>query len=126
MKSKKELFLKRKNQLYCFADHPDLCKKLLEGGARIIQFRNKNADNDIFYITTKEMLSLVRLYEDAVLIINDQVDIAMEIKADGIHIGQNDSSYSNIIQQAPEDMIIGVSVDNEKEAMMLKRQGPLT
>jgi thiamine-phosphate pyrophosphorylase len=123
MKSKKELFLRGKNQIYCFADNLALCQKLLAAGARIIQFRNKTADDRLFYQVAKEMLLLVRVYKHAILIINDRVDIALQLKADGIHLGQTDESYINVIKRIPDEMIIGVSVDNEREAIEAENAG---
>jgi thiamine-phosphate pyrophosphorylase len=123
MKGKKELFLKGKNQIYCFADNLDIFSKLLAAGARIIQYRNKIVNDRVFYQTANEMLSLIRERNDIIFIINDRVDIALKVKADGVHIGKSDEPYSNIIQRVPEDIIIGVSVDNEHEAILAANAG---
>jgi thiamine-phosphate pyrophosphorylase len=123
MKSKKELFLKGHNQIYCFADNLESCLKLLSAGARIIQFRNKTIDNFSFYQMAKKMLALVSSYQNAILIINDKVDIAVQLHADGIHLGQTDEPYSAVIKRIPDDMLIGVSVDNEQEAIQAEKAG---
>ena len=123
MNEKKSFFIRNKKEIYCFADNVSLCKKLLDAGAKVIQFRNKKIDDSAFQRVAREMLSLVRRYNNAVLIINDRVDIALEINADGIHIGQEDGDYQEIIRRAPDDMIIGVSVDTPEEAIDAERAG---
>ncbi len=111
------------SRIYCFADNLPLCKKLLDGGAKIIQFRDKQADDNFFYQSAKEMLSLVRQYDDAILIINDRVDIALEVNADGIHIGQEDENFYNVLDRVPNEMIVGVSVDTAAQAIEAEKTG---
>ena len=121
---KKQLFLKNdKKGIYSFADTPELCKTLLDSGARLLQFRAKNVDDRTFYKTAKKMLSIIRTYDDAVLIINDRVDIAIALAADGIHIGQKDESCARVIKRVPEDMIVGVSVKTTKDALKAEHAG---
>jgi thiamine-phosphate pyrophosphorylase len=55
------------------------------------------------------MLECVKSFEDAVLIVNDRVDIALDIGADGIHVGQEDRDCREVVRQAPASMIVGVS-----------------
>jgi thiamine-phosphate pyrophosphorylase len=111
------------SRIYCFADNLPLCKKLLDGGAKIIQLRDKYSDDNAFYHSAKEMLSLVRHYDDAIFIINDRVDIALEINADGIHIGQEDENFYNVLRRVPDEMIVGVSVDNAPQAIEAEKAG---
>lgn len=111
------------NGIYCFADSIPLCKKLLDGGARIIQLRNKHLHDRAFYQLAEEIVLMVRRYDDAVLIINDRVDIALKVKADGIHIGQEDENYREVIRRAPKTMIVGVSVDTVNEAIEAEQAG---
>ncbi len=123
MKNRKTLINAGTGLIYCFADTPQLCKKLLDGGAKIIQLRDKHSDDKTFYQSAVEMLSLVRQYDDAVLIINDRVDIALEIKADGIHIGQEDENFYEVLKRVPDNMIIGVSVDTAEQAVEAEKAG---
>jgi thiamine-phosphate pyrophosphorylase len=123
MMNKKEWFLKERNHIYCFADNIDICRKLLKAGARIIQFRNKTMGNHVFYNTAKQMQSLIRSYKNVIFIVNDRVDIALQLNADGVHIGTNDPSYKKVVKETPKDMIIGISVDNEKEAAAAENTG---
>ncbi len=123
MKQKKEFFSTSRKDIYCFADNMEICRKLLTGGAKIIQLRNKHIDDTAFKNLAREMLSLVRSFDDAILIINDRVDIATEIMADGIHIGLEDENYREVITRVPDNMIVGVSVDTVKEAVEAEQAG---
>ncbi|MCJ7829866.1 MAG: thiamine phosphate synthase [Desulfobacterales bacterium] len=123
MTGKKSPFSTFRRDLYCFADSPDLCRRLLEGGARIIQLREKHLDDPGFHRLGAEMQALVREYPEAVLIVNDRVEIALELGADGIHIGQEDENYREVIRRVPPEMIVGVSVDTAAEAIVAQEAG---
>ena len=71
--------------------------------------RHKTADDAAFKRLAVEMLACVRSFEDALLIVNDRVDIALEVEADGIHVGQEDLDFREVIRQVPAEMIVGVS-----------------
>jgi len=124
MKNRKTFFeTGNSGGIYCFADNLPLCKKLLDGGAKIIQLRDKYTEDKAFCQSAKEMLSLVRQYDGAILIINDRVDIALEVKADGIHIGQEDENFYTVLDRVPNEMIVGVSVDTAKQAIEAEQAG---
>ncbi len=119
MRSPKTTFQTSPTRIYCFADSVDLCRVLLEAGARIVQFRNKTLNDGAFRSLAGEMLAVVRKFEDAVLIINDRVDIALECGADGVHVGREDEDYRRVIERVPDDLIVGVSArypDSAREA----------
>ena len=109
MRNAVDIFLRAPARIYCFADTIALCRTLLEAGARVIQFRHKTADDAAFVNAAREMLDCVRSYDDAVLIVNDRVDIALDIGADGIHVGQEDRDYREVVRRVPASMIVGVS-----------------
>jgi thiamine-phosphate pyrophosphorylase len=109
MRNSKDIFLRNPGRIYCFADSVTLCRTLLEAGARVIQLRHKTAADDTYRRLALEMLACVRSFEDAVLIVNDRVDVAMEVGADGIHVGQEDLDFKKVIRRAPASMIVGVS-----------------
>ncbi len=118
MKPDFPVFSREKRSLYCFADSLSLCRSLLDGGARIIQLRAKGLSDSAFRELAEEMQMMVRKFpEPATLIINDRVDIALDLHADGLHLGQGDSDYRSVIKAAPAEMIIGVSVRNSVEAL---------
>lgn len=109
--------------LYCFADNLKLCQQLLDGGAEIIQLRVKLINDDTFFELAKDMKKLVQKYPKAIFIINDRVDIAIEVQADGVHVGQEDEDYLSVIKRIPGDMITGVSVDNAEDAIKAEIAG---
>jgi thiamine-phosphate pyrophosphorylase len=109
MKEAKARFLESPTRIYCFAETLKDCATLLNAGAKIIQFRNKHADDQVFRDMAREMLALTRRHEDCVLIVNDRVPIAVELGVDGIHIGQGDGDHRSIISGVPPWMIVGVS-----------------
>jgi len=57
------------------------------------------------------------------LIINDRVEVALEIGADGIHLGQNDADYRRVIKAVSPDMIVKASVQNAGEAIKAEQAG---
>ncbi len=119
----KDHFIHKLSGMYCFADTPELCDRLLQAGARIIQLREKKLDDQRFYELGRAMLDRVRRFEGAVLIVNDRVDVALKLEAHGIHIGQEDEHYRRVIQKAPPSMIVGVSVDNAEQAGIAESAG---
>jgi len=123
MTSGLKLFQTDRRDIYCFADSVELCERLLDAGAGIIQLREKTLDDDAFRQLAKEMVHRVNQVENAVLIINDRVDIAIEVRAHGIHVGQGDEDVKGVISRVPDHMIIGVSVGNVREAREAKQAG---
>jgi thiamine-phosphate pyrophosphorylase len=112
----KTIFLQHPGRIYCFADTLEICRVLLKAGARVIQLRHKTAGEDEFRQLARGMLAEVRRYEDALLIVNDRVDIAIEAGADGIHVGQEDVDAREVLRRAPREMILGVSARTPAEA----------
>jgi thiamine-phosphate pyrophosphorylase len=88
----------------------------LKGGADIIQLREKKCDTRSFYKRAVASKKRCKIY-NIPLIINDRLDIALAINADGIHIGQNDMPYEIVRTLLGKDKIIGLSVSNEKQAL---------
>ncbi len=119
----KEVFLSSPSRIYCFADTVEMGRKLFEAGARVIQLRNKTADDMTFKKIAKEIQSLQRMYPDTVFIINDRVDIALEIGADGVHVGQEDEDFRVVRERLPDDMIVGVSARYPHLAAEVEKAG---
>lgn len=109
MREAKHIFLRHPGRIYCFADSPALCRVLLNAGARVIQLRHKTADDPEFRRIAKAVLAEVRRFPDAVLIVNDRVEIAVEVGADGVHVGQEDPDAHEVLRRVPPGMIVGVS-----------------
>lgn len=91
----------------------DIVKAALAGGVQLIQLREKDMLLPDFIQLAKQVRQLT-LKAGALLIINDRLDVAMGVDADGIHLGQTDFPVTLARKLAP-DMIIGVSTHNVEE-----------
>jgi len=95
----------------------ELIKKValaIAGGARIIQYRNKHAEPDH---CAQELIALRELchHHDATLLINDDVQLAKLVGADGVHLGQQDLDLANARQLLGPDAIIGITCHDSLE-----------
>jgi thiamine-phosphate pyrophosphorylase len=88
--------------------HAEIVQRLLEGGARMIQLRDKEASAKELLDAARECLPLIRA-AGAKLIINDRVDVALTADADGVHLGQDDLSVEEAREILEEGKIIGLS-----------------
>lgn len=97
-------------------------EKALKGGVTFLQLREKGLDEDAFLKEAKEMKKLCSRYH-VPLIINDNVKIALESDADGVHVGQEDMEAGKVRKELGPDKIIGVSAHNAREAILAFKQG---
>jgi thiamine-phosphate pyrophosphorylase len=88
--------------------HEEIVRMLLNGGARFIQLRDKEASARELLDQAVACLKLTR-NAGATLIINDRVDVALTAGADGVHLGQDDLSVAEAREILGKDKIIGVS-----------------
>lgn len=93
----------------------------VEGGASIIQLRDKHAAKQTLVAKAKRWREITSRH-GLLLIVNDYVDIAVGVGADGVHLGQDDFPLVAARRLAP-DMIIGVSTHNLAEAMAAQDSG---
>jgi len=91
-----------------------LAEQIIRGGATIIQYRDKISESRAFY-TEASVLSDVTTAHRIPLIINDRVDIAMAVGADGVHLGQDDLPMDAARAIVGEDTILGGSVHDTGE-----------
>ncbi|MBN1156665.1 thiamine phosphate synthase [Candidatus Woesearchaeota archaeon] len=87
------------------------CELAVEGGVSIIQYREKNASTREMVETAKRIKEL-----EVTLIINDRIDIALAVDADGVHLGQDDMDLKTARRMLP-GKIIGITVHDVREAM---------
>ena len=95
--------------------------EVLAGGARIVQLRDKESNDRTLYekaIPFRQKTAAA----GALLIINNRVDIALAVGADGIHLGNSDLPVEAARALAPE-LIIGVSANSEEQAATAKKRG---
>jgi thiamine-phosphate diphosphorylase len=90
-------------------------EKAIIGGAEIIQYREKDLDKDKKLVEARRVGEACK--DKALLIINDDVDIAKAVDADGVHIGQDDGSLKQARQILGRGKIIGVTVHDLEEAL---------
>lgn len=114
--------------LYVITD-PELCKdnllqqaeQALRGGAKILQYRNKRASEQQKREEATALQLLCKTYH-CIFIINDDVDLAKTVNADGVHIGQSDAALLHARQVLGPDKIIGVSCNNQLEWALTAQQ----
>jgi len=108
------------------ADTADLVSKVqtvLAAGARVLQYRNKQADEQLRREQATALQSACRQW-DALLIINDDVALAGAIDADGVHVGRDDAALTEARAQLGREKVIGVSCyDDLKRARTAAGQG---
>jgi len=90
-------------------------KDAIKAGCKIIQYREKNKDFDAMVNEAK--LLKKRCSGKAIFLVNDRLDVALAVDADGVHIGKSDVSFIDARKLLGNKKIIGLSVDNVKEAI---------
>ena len=94
---------------------------LINGGARIVQLREKDlCERDFFRLAEKFRERTAKA--GMLLIINDRVDVAIAVGADGVHLGQEDLPVPAALKIAP-DLLIGASTHNLEEALRAQDEG---
>ncbi len=93
-----------------------------EGGADVVQLRDKHADGGRLLEWAKEIRKIADT-NGKMFIVNDRLDIAMLSKADGVHLGQSDIPVSDARELVSPDFLIGVSVKSVEEALEAERNG---
>ncbi|MDK2911404.1 MAG: thiamine-phosphate pyrophosphorylase [Methanolobus sp.] len=96
-------------------------RNAVEAGCRIVQYREKDK-------STKEMVEEAFLIKEAcrgkaIFLVNDRIDVAMAVDADGVHIGQDDMPIRLARQLLGGDKIIGLTVHDLREALQAEREG---
>ena len=94
----------------------------LKGGATFIQLREKKLDKEDFLKEAIEIQALCRQYH-VPFVINDDVDIALQIDADGVHVGQSDMEAGDVRTKLGPDKIIGVSAQTVEQAVLAEQRG---
>ena len=92
------------------------------GGATLVQLREKTMETRAFYETALKVKEICHKY-NIPLIINDRLDIALAVDADGIHVGQDDMPMTVIRDIIGKDKIIGVSATTYEEALKAYNDG---
>lgn len=100
----------------------DQVKEALDGGATCIQLREKQLDEENFLKEAIEIQKLCKQYQ-VPFIVNDNVDIAKTMHADGIHVGQSDMEALDVRKELGKDVILGVSAQTVEQAKKAEAHG---
>ena len=100
----------------------DVVRESLEGGVTMLQLREKTLEEPAFLQEAKELQALCRAYH-VPFIVNDNVDIALAMNADGVHVGQSDMEALDVRAKLGPDKIIGVSAQTVEQALLAKKHG---
>lgn len=97
-------------------------EKAIVGGVTFVQLREKNLDEESFLDEALEIQSLCKKY-NIPFVINDNVEIAKKINADGVHVGQSDMEAAYVRKILGEDKILGVSAQTVEQARLAEKMG---
>lgn len=95
-------------------DLTEMVKEAVEGGVTIVQLREKECETGEFVELARRMKAMLKTY-NVPLIINDRIDVALAVDADGVHIGQKDMPYDTARRLLGIEKIIGLSIETLEE-----------
>ena len=114
--------IKKQIQLYLVTDEAAclgrdffwVIEEAVKGGVTMVQLREKTLGTRDFIDRAKRLKDLLEPY-NVPLIINDRIDIALAVDADGVHVGQSDMHYYTLKNLLPKGKIIGISAEKQKD-----------
>ena len=99
----------------------DVLRAVIDGGARIVQLREKECSTRALY-QSAERFREETARAGVLLIINDRIDVALAVGADGVHLGQDDLPIAAARRLAPH-LLLGASTHSREEAMRAQKEG---
>ena len=103
-------------------DLTSVCKTVLENGATFLQIREKDLDEETFEQEAEALKQLCAKYHIP-FVVNDGVEIALDIDADGVHVGQSDIKGRDIRSMIGNEKILGISAGTVEEAVAAEKAG---
>ena len=100
----------------------EVVKKSLDGGVTFVQLREKELDEETFLKEALEIKELCSRY-NVPFVINDNVELAKKIDADGVHVGQSDMEAGDVRAMLGPDKRIGVSAQTVEQAILAEKRG---
>lgn len=100
----------------------DVCREVLEHGATFLQIREKDLSQADFEKEAQELKKLCEAYR-VPFVVNDSVEIACAMDADGVHVGQSDIQGRDIRAMIGSDKILGISAGTVEEAVAAEKAG---
>ncbi|WP_026487399.1 thiamine phosphate synthase [Caldanaerobius polysaccharolyticus] len=130
MNKKEKLVYFMNPSIYCLTaeslskgrDNISVVKEMLKAGVKIIQYREKKKSLKEKYYECMKIREMTKEY-NAVFIVNDHVDLCAMVKADGIHIGQDDYPLTAVREYLGDDYIIGVSTHSPEQLRAAAAEG---
>ncbi len=99
----------------------EVVKRIIGNGVSVIQLRDKNVPQEATIHLGRQLRRLTK--NKCLFIVNDDVEVALEIEADGVHVGQNDMGAIQARQLLRKNMILGVSASTVQEAQQAEKDG---
>lgn len=100
----------------------DVVRESLDGGVTFLQLREKELDDENFYEEAVRLQEMARSY-GVPFVVNDNVDIAVRMDADGVHVGQSDMEAGDVRALIGPDKILGVSAQTVEQAVLAEKRG---
>ena len=100
----------------------DVVQESLDGGVTFLQLREKDLDDERFFEEAVELQAMAKEY-GVPFVINDNVNIAMRMDADGVHVGQNDMEAGDVRALIGPNKILGVSAQTVEQAVRAQERG---
>jgi len=122
MKDKLKLYLVTDSNILKGRDFYKCIEDALKGGVTTLQLREKDCSGKEFLEKAYKLRKLTKEY-DALFIINDRVDIALLVDADGVHVGQSDIDAGEVRKLIGDKKILGVSARTLDESVKAKNDG---
>lgn len=122
MKIDYTLYLVTDREIMSSATVEESVEQAISGGCTVVQLREKSASSKEFYETALNVHKITKK-ANVPLIINDRVDIALAVDAEGVHVGQQDLPCKTVRQIIGQNKIVGVSASNLDEALSAYNDG---
>jgi thiamine-phosphate pyrophosphorylase len=103
-------------------DELEVTSQIIEGGARVIQLRDKQSKKGELLLLAQKLRELCS-QAGVLFIVNDYLDLALAVAADGLHIGQEDLPLPVVRRELPIDTIVGCSVTTVSQATRAQNEG---
>ena len=103
-------------------DHIEIARKACKAGAKILQYRDKTSSRNELLKKAREIRKITAEH-DTLFIVNDHIDIALLVKADGVHLGQDDIPVKEAGKLTPTGFIIGCSTHSLAQAVAAEKAG---
>ena len=100
----------------------DVVRESLDGGVTFLQLREKDLDDASFYEEAVKLQEMAKEY-GVPFVVNDNVEIAVRMNADGVHVGQSDMEAGDVRALIGPDKILGVSAQTVEQAILAEKRG---